>query len=190
MKRFKCLRCEGLGCNTDGDRCLHCDGTGCVPYRIAEADRFSVLCETVASRTVMRRKDCANNDPEGWGFHATKNMMNEHEYTQARIWDEIGIVECELKGLGESTLSTLCDMAGIDMPPCVDEDGDETESKQVVLPMSTSHDEDVPFGTKKTKDNRHRQGTTGTIVLTETEETEGNDNTAHVSTNHSDTTRR
>lgn len=156
-ERFRCIRCGGTGYIEDNDHghytrdvCMHCDGTGCVSYSVAQADRFTALCETIAYQTIMRYKENADNDPEGegWAFAAAENMMHEHDYTQARIWDETGRVENQLRGLDESTLRTMCDMANIDMPPCVDDNGELVEDEQpksVVIPMSGDPDDEVPF---------------------------------------------
>jgi len=128
--RYRCVRCEGLGYREDreGDRlvrdpCLHCNGKGCVSYRVASVDRHEALCETIAyARVDAQRKACNENpEGEGWAFHAAENMMHEHEYTQARIWETTGIVQDELKALSYETLNALCDLLDIDMPPCLDQ---------------------------------------------------------------------
>ena len=127
--RYLCLMCHGSGffAELEGDRevrdtCLHCQGKGYVPYNVAFVDSVVALCEAITEALVMNQKKVAaeNEEGEGWAFHAAENRMTEYDYTRARVWGSIPLVEKDLKSLSPPVLNALLSVAKIDTPLYLD----------------------------------------------------------------------
>lgn len=118
--RYRCIACNGEGRqhfdeddNRVSDTCYHCRGQGAVSLETAVHDRHERLASMLAESIVNQRRDSANDCSEGWDFHAAENGMSAFEYTNVKVWDELGRVQKSLMNVDPTVLSAMCDLAKI-----------------------------------------------------------------------------
>lgn len=125
----KCEKCGGSGTECyeeDGrqvsDTCYRCAGSGKVDEETAHSTRMQQVASIVGAAYVQAWRKSCNEDPEGegWVFRAAENMMSEHDYSLAMMYEKSAEVGEELSKLSHFAQVALIE-AILPKPPTVQE---------------------------------------------------------------------
>ena len=114
--RFVCVRCKG-------ETCPRCLGRGWVREFLVQVERSNSLTEAIGKNLIEKKMAIVGQ--EEWARRAAGENMTISQFTEIETWQATGPIKYQFMGLTEEVLDALCDVAQIEIPPVVMEDGPE-----------------------------------------------------------------
>lgn len=129
------------------DYCYHCGGSGKVDDETMHHDLMVMVCDRLASKTVDRMRENANDDPdgEGWAFRAAENMMSEYDYTRCLMWDKASEYGEKLSNLPEEIQKSLIELLVAPPRRVIEPAHRVAQPVPDTVPVMASNDDDIPF---------------------------------------------
>jgi hypothetical protein len=81
---------------------------------------MNLLVEAVAKNLIEKR--IAALGQEEWSRRAAAENLTVDQFTQIETWVATGPIQYQFMSLTNEVINALCDVAGIEMPPVVEED--------------------------------------------------------------------